>query len=158
VGSTCQRWFLPHALSLSPSLCPVGPGCRHRLPSLARRFLYLPRGPTSSAHRAVPSVRPLPLAAAWDRPVSFAFPAPRHGPKRVHSRTHAEIPGHVARPRTPSSFLSTARTRTRSPVPFRASSLSLALCPRRSTSPETHARRAGHLCNALNLGVEFFLL
>jgi hypothetical protein len=115
----------------------MGPGCWHWLPSLARPFLSLPRGPTLSSHRAIPSARPLPLAAPWDRPVSSTFPTPRRGPTRAHSRTHTEIPDHVARPRNPAPFFSIARTRTHSPVPFRASSLYLALCPRRSTSLDT---------------------
>jgi hypothetical protein len=42
----------------------------------------------------------------------------------------------------PRSFLSTARARTRSPVPFCTASPSLALCPRRSASLETRARCA----------------
>jgi hypothetical protein len=45
-------------------------------------------------------------------------------------------------PMQPSSLLSTAHTRTRSPASFHASSPSLALCSRRSTLPELHGRTA----------------
>jgi hypothetical protein len=45
-------------------------------------------------------------------------------------------------PPRPSSLMSTAHTRSLSPASFRASSLYLTLCPHRSRSPETHARRA----------------
>jgi hypothetical protein len=103
------------------------------------------RSYADNRRRVVPSARPLPLAAPWDRPVSSAFPTPMD----QHARTHARTPRSLATSpaHAPSFFLSTAHTCTRSPVPFRASSLSLALCPCRSTSPETRARRAGHLAH-----------
>jgi hypothetical protein len=47
-------------------------------------------------------------------------------------------------PMCPSSLLSSARIRTRSPAPFRASSPSLALSSRCSASPEFRAHCAGH--------------
>jgi hypothetical protein len=124
----------------SLSLCLVGPLCWLQLPSPACRFPSLPRGPVSSACRAVSPARPLRLAAPWDRPVSSAFLANRHGP----AHTHAEIPGHVACPCTPSSLLSFSHMRTRSPTSFHASSPSLMLSSRRSASPKFCARRAGH--------------
>jgi hypothetical protein len=59
---------------------------------------------------------------------------------RTSLESLATSPAHA-----PSSFFSTARARTHSPVPFRTASLSLALCPCRSASPETRAHRAGLL-------------
>jgi hypothetical protein len=146
VGSTCQRRF-PSLRALPLPLCLVGPGCRHRLPSPARSSPSLPRRPASldaelfprapalSLSRCAmgpPCQLRLPRAPSW---TSTRAPAPaRRDPRPCRSPTH------------PSSFLSTARTRTRtrSPAPFHASSPSLALFPRCSTSPVTSARRANH--------------
>jgi hypothetical protein len=106
-------------------------------------------GPPRQHAEPFPS-RPLPLAAPWDPPVSSAFPAPHCGLARAHARMPRSPTTSTAH--APSSLLSTACTRTSFSTPFCASSPSLALCPCRSASPETRARR----CNALNLGVEFF--
>jgi hypothetical protein len=139
---------------------PVSGGFLPRAPTLS---LSLPSGvrlsaPVSIAHsplfplclagslRQTPSHYPcaptLSLATPWDRPASPAFPAPVVD-QRAPSRTFVGILGHVARP-CPQLLLSTAHTRTLSPIPFRTTSLSLALYPRRSASPETRAHRAGH--------------
>jgi hypothetical protein len=61
-------------LYLPLSLCPVGPTCRHQLPSRARPTLSLFRGPRLSAPRTV-HPRPLSLAAPWASLVSSIFPA-----------------------------------------------------------------------------------
>jgi hypothetical protein len=108
----------------------------------------------------------LSLSASWARLVSALNRFPRTPvPSRCvveplcqlclpydPSWTSTRALAHVRRdprprrpPTHPSSFLSTACTRTHSLVPFHTVSLSLALCPRCSTSPETRARRAGHL-------------
>jgi hypothetical protein len=126
------------ALSLSPSLCLVGPGCRRRFPSPAHPSSLSALRARFARHRAVAPACPLSLSrCAVGPPVSSTFPAPRRGPARAHSRTS---PAHA-----PSSFLSTARAHTHFPIPFHIALPSLELCPRRSASPETHARRAGLL-------------
>jgi hypothetical protein len=85
--------FPARSLSLSSSLCSVGPGCRRWSPARPRApLLSLPRGPILSAHRVVPSTRPLPLAVPWDRPASSTFPMNHRGPAHMH----AEIPNHVS--------------------------------------------------------------
>jgi hypothetical protein len=131
------------ARSLPPSLYLVGPGCRCRFLRPHAPLPSLPCGP------ALPGVDPLPralalsLAAPWASYVSFAFPVPA-----VDQRTRTRARRQDPRPRRPpsrhSSFLSTPRTRTHSPISFHAAPLSLALCPRRSTSPETHAHLSDH--------------
>jgi hypothetical protein len=145
VGATCQRRFPPpraHSLPLSAQWGQdVAASClRPRAPSSlsASRARF-------ARHQTVALARPLSLslAAPWDPPVSSAFPAPRRGPACSFAHV-AGILGHVARPH-PNPFLSTARARTHSPIPFCIALLSLALCPRRSASPETRARRAGLL-------------
>jgi hypothetical protein len=92
-------------------------------------------------------IEPLPPC---DRPLSLrrgttllAPSSPRPRWTNTRALAHACQDLRPRRPPThPSSFLSTTRARTRSPVPFRTASPSLALCPRRSASPETLARRA----------------
>jgi hypothetical protein len=127
------------ARSLPLSLCPVGPLCRHQLPSPARPFPSLPRGPALSACRVVPRT-PAPSRCVVG-PLGQLL-LPRDPP---WTSAHACRDPHPRRlPTCPSSLLSSARTRTRSPVPHRTSSPSLSLCPRYSTSPETRARRANH--------------
>jgi hypothetical protein len=119
----------PHtrALSHSPSHYPVGSTCRRRSPPHAHR-LSLTHGPHLSAR---PLVRSTALADPWDRLVSSTLPANRRGP----TCTHAEIPGHIACPHTPFEH---RPHHTVCPASFNASSPSLALCSRRSHSPEFH--------------------
>jgi hypothetical protein len=101
-------------------------------------------GPLRQAPSGYPRAPTLPLAAPWDPPVSSAFPAPtvdQHTRTRARSPSNsATLPAHAAQ-----LLLSTARARTHFPIPFCIVSLSLALCPRCSASPETRARHAGHL-------------
>jgi hypothetical protein len=138
VGSTYQHQF-PLSRALSPSLCLVRPVCRHRLPS---------------------PPRPRSISISWARPVSIMSRS-LHAP--VLSRYDVGPPCQLRLPREPSwtsaharrepqpcrlstrpsSLLSTTRTRSLLPTSFRASSLSLALCPRCSRLPETRARCAG---------------
>jgi hypothetical protein len=131
------------ARPISPSLCPVGPGCRRRFPRSRALLLSLLCRP------AMPVVKPLPQRA---RPLSLyavglrcklRLPRARRGLARAHSRTS---PGTSATSSAHASqlFLSTARTRTHFPASFHAAPLSLALCPRRPTSLETHARHPDH--------------
>jgi hypothetical protein len=128
-----------HVRSLPVSLCPVGPLYRHQLPSPTRPFPYLPRGPVLSVSSRFPSA-PAPSRCAVGPPYQLCLP---HEP----SWTSAHAPWDP-RPRClpthPSCLLSSARTRTRSPASFHASSPSLVLSSRRSASPEFRARRAGH--------------
>jgi hypothetical protein len=143
VGATCHRQFLPRGLSLSLSL-----PSRARL-SAPVLFARVPLFPLGFAG---------PLYQTPSRcPVCSLFPSLGHGPplsvppsprpdveQRAHSRTSPESsatsPAHA-----PSSFFSTARAHTHSLVPFHTAPLPLVLCPRRSASPETHARRVGLL-------------
>jgi hypothetical protein len=132
---------LPRALTLSLSL-PSGA----RL-SAPLAFARAPLSPSASLARLVSAPSRYPHAPALSRcvvgpPISSAFPAPAVD-KRAHSHTFVGILGHVARPR-PQLFLSTAHAHTHIPVPFHVASLSLSLCRRHSTSPETRACRAGH--------------
>jgi hypothetical protein len=115
VGASCLRPRAPLPLCLAGPPCQ----CAKPLPPCAHS-LSLRRG---TALSAPPSPRP-PWTST--RALTRACRDPR--PRRL--------------PTHPSSFLSTARARTRSPVPFRTASPSLALCPRRSTSPVNRACRA----------------
>jgi hypothetical protein len=91
------------------------------LVSLLNRF---PRVPVSSCCVVGPPCQlRLPRAPPWTSMRALAHARWDPWPRR--------------RPTHPSSFL-------RNLVPFRTVSLSLALCPRCSTSPETHACRASH--------------
>jgi hypothetical protein len=138
--------FFPRALTLSLSLSlPSGARLSRRFPSPARpSSLSASRARFARRRVVAPRTLALSLSVSWAPPVSSAFPVPRRGPAPAHSHTSPESstmsPAHA-----PSSFLSTGRARTQSPVPFCTTSLSLALCPCRSTSPETHARRTGLL-------------
>jgi hypothetical protein len=130
--------FLARTLS-PPFLCPVGLAYRHRLPSpehpdsLSVPWAQLVSAPSRSLRALVSSrcaVGPpyqlrLPREPPWTSAHARREPRPRRLPMR------------------PSSLLSTARTRSLSPASFHASSLSRALCPCRSRSPETHTRRTG---------------
>jgi hypothetical protein len=99
VGSTCQR-RLPSPRALS--LCRVGPGCQCQFRLLAR-----PSPPSASQARLVsaPScyhrtpALSLSLVASWDRPASFAFPAPdvdQHAHTRARTpRSPATSPAHA---------------------------------------------------------------
>jgi hypothetical protein len=131
------------ARSLSSSLYPVGPGCRRQLPPPSRPSSLSASQARFAKHRVVAPARPLSLAASWD-PCQLHLPRAHRGPARAHSRTFAESSA-TSLAHAPSSFLSPAHARTRSPVPIHTASPSLALCPRRSASPETRAHRAGHL-------------
>ena len=112
------------ALSALLSLCLAGPPCHLAEPFPMRScFLLLRRG--------TPCQLRLPRASSWTSTRALAH-APRDPrPRRL--------------PTCPNFFFSTARTRTNCPVPFRTASLSLALCPRCSASPDIRARRVGHL-------------
>jgi hypothetical protein len=138
--------FLPRALSLSLSL-PSGTGLSAPV-SLARALFSV----SASRARFVSTLSrsphvPAPSRCAVGPPYQLRLP--RAPPwTNTHALAHARRDPQPRRPPThPSSFLSTARTRTRSPVPFHARSLPLALCPRCSTSLETRARSAGHLAH-----------
>jgi hypothetical protein len=135
---------LLRALTLSLSLpsgarlsAPVALACAFL--SLSASWAYFAR------HRTITPARPLSLLLRRGSPLS-APPSPR--PPWTSARALAHI-RQDPRPRRPpthlSSFLSTARASTHFSVPFRTASLSLALCPCRLASPETLARRAGHL-------------
>jgi hypothetical protein len=121
--------------------------------------LPLPSGARLSASVACSPARPSSVSASRARFVSamnrflHALATPRCAvgppcqfcPPREPSWTSAHArrgPQPCRLPMHPSSLLSTANTRTRSPASFRASSPSLALCSRRSASPEFRARRA----------------
>jgi hypothetical protein len=121
------------------SLFPVEPVCRHQLPSLARLFPLCLAGP--SYQHDEPFLRvPAPSLYAMGPPYQLRLPREPSWTS-VHARRDLR-PRRL--PTCPSFLLSTARTRTCSPVSFRASPLSLALCSHRSRSPETCARHAGH--------------
>jgi hypothetical protein len=97
---------LPHVLSLSPSLCLVGPGCQRQLPPPVRPSPPLPRGLALSVRPTITPARPLSLSRCVVGPLcQLHLPHARRGPARAHSRTHAEIPSHVAHPRAPAPFL-----------------------------------------------------
>jgi hypothetical protein len=135
--------FSPRLLPLP--LWPVGPLCQRRFPSPTRSSPSLPREAASSARRTISPHAPVPSRCAVGPSCQLRL-------SRAPSWTstcalaHARRDPRPRRPPThPISFLSTTHTRTRSPIPFCTASLSLALYPRRSTSPETRARRAGHL-------------
>jgi hypothetical protein len=122
---------LPRALSLSLSL-PSGAGL-----SSPVAFARAPLSPSASrAHLVSASNRYPPPPPTPTRPLSLSRCAmgppyqlrlPRARPRRP--------------PTHPSSFFSTTCARTRFPVPFCTALLSLALCPRHSTSLMTRARR-----------------
>jgi hypothetical protein len=118
VGASCPRPRAPLPL------CLVGP-------LRQRAKLFPPRARSLLLRRGTPLSAP---------------PSPRPAVDQ-HARTHARTPRSLATSpaHAPQLLFSTARTRTRSLVPFHIVSLPLALYPRRSTSPETRARRAGHL-------------
>jgi hypothetical protein len=114
--------FLAHALS-SPSLCLVGLACRRQSPSLARpcslsaSWAQLVSTPRCSLHAPV-----FPRCAVGP-PCQFRLP--REPPwTSAHAR---QEPRPHRLPTHPSSLLSTARTRSLSPDPFRVSSLFLSL-------------------------------
>jgi hypothetical protein len=131
--------------SLSPSLCPVRPGCRCQLPPPSRPFSLSALRARFARHRAVAPARPLSLSLRRGTPpISSAFPAPVVD-QRARIRAHLPESSATSPAHAPSSFFRLARARTRSPVPVRTASPSLALCPRRSASPKTRARRADHL-------------
>jgi hypothetical protein len=123
---------------LLPSLCPVGPGCRRQLPPPSRPSSLSASRAHFARHQVVAPACPLSLSLHRGTPCQLRLPRAR---TRARSpKSSAMTPAHV-----PSSFLSLALTR--SPVPFRTAPPSLALCPRRSASPETRAHRAGHLAH-----------
>jgi hypothetical protein len=136
---------LPRALTLS---LPLPSGARLSAPvALACAFLSLSASRARFArHRAVTPARllSLSLAASWAPLSALPYPRPPWTSTRVLAHVHRDPWPHHP-PTHPSSFLSTAHARTQSPIPFRTSRLSLALCPHRSASQETRARRAGHL-------------
>jgi hypothetical protein len=113
------------ARSLSPSLYPVGPGCRRRFPSPARPSSLSALRARSTRHRAIaPCARSLPRCAVGF-PCQFRLPrAPPWTSARALAHV-AGILGHVARPR-PQTLFSTARARTHFPVPFHTAPPSLA--------------------------------
>jgi hypothetical protein len=125
------------------SLCPVGPLSRHQSPSPAHPSSSLPRRACLVNSLTRFTARLLSLATPWD--ALSAPPSPRPIVDQ-HVRTRARSPGSPATSlaHAPSSLLSTACTRTRFPIPLRTVPLSLALCLRRSASPETRARRTNH--------------
>jgi hypothetical protein len=129
--------------SLSPSLCPVGPGCRCRFPSPTRPSSLSALRARSTRRRAVaPCARSLPRCVVG---LPYQFCLPRASPwtsARTRARRRNPRP---RRPPTPHPFLSTARARTHFPIPFHIALLPLALCPCRSASLVTRARRAGLL-------------
>jgi hypothetical protein len=118
--------FLPRVLTLSLSL-----PSRARL-SVPVAFALAPLFPlrlAGSLRQTSICCPHAPLSLSLSRcavgpPVSSAFPAPRRGPARAHSRTSLESsatsPAHA-----PSSFLIPACARTHFPVPFCTASLSL---------------------------------
>jgi hypothetical protein len=144
--ATPDRWdppvsgnSLPRTL-LSLARCLVVPSCR-------RRFIR-PRAPLLSAlwarfasRRVIAPARPFSLSASWASPVSSALPAPPWTSARALARRRNPRP--LRSPTRPCSFFSPARARTRtrththSPASFHVAPLSLALCPRRPTSPGT---------------------
>jgi hypothetical protein len=89
-----NRWVPPvsaRALSLPLSLCPVGPACRHQLPSHACPALSLSRGPRLSVSRTVPHVRSLSQRHGPALSASSSLQPPL-----THVCVHAERTGHVA--------------------------------------------------------------
>jgi hypothetical protein len=127
---------------LSPSLYPVGPGCRRRFLARAPFFSLCFAAPLCQSSSHYPHVPVLSLYAVGLR-CQLCVPRARRGPARAHSctspGTSATLSAHASQ-----LFLSTALTRTHFLASFHAAPLSLALCPRRSTSPETRARLLGH--------------
>ena len=96
------------ARSLSPSLYPVGPGCRRRFPSPARPSSLSALRARSTRHRAIaPCARSLPRCAVG-LPCQFRLPrAPPWTSARALAHV-AGILGHVARPRPKTLFTSPA--------------------------------------------------
>jgi hypothetical protein len=92
----------PRALSLPLSLpLPSGTGVSAPVAlDHAPPFCLCLAGPSCQRDESFSLTRPLPLATSWGHPVSSALLANCHGP----ACTHAEIPSHVACPRTPPLF------------------------------------------------------
>jgi hypothetical protein len=139
-GSRLSAPVHARTLSLPLSLCPVGPTYRRQLPLCARPTLSMSRGPRPSVPRVVHPAPFLSLSVSWASLVSSIFPATAADP---HPRARREDRPHRL-PMRHSSFLSPACTRSLSPVSFRTRSPSLALCHRRSCSPEIHVRCSSH--------------
>jgi hypothetical protein len=116
----------------------VGLVCRRRLPSPARlRSLSVLRAhPVSAMSRSLRA--PVSSRCAVGPPCQLCLP--REPPWTSAHACRESRPRRL--PSRPSSLMSTACTSSLSLASFRASSLSFALCPRRSRSPKTHARRA----------------
>jgi hypothetical protein len=143
VGTTCQRRF-PPPRSLSPFLCLVGLGCWRRFPSPVRPSSLFPLCLAGPLYQT-PSLclaRSLSLSLCRG-PLLSAPPSPRSPWTSVRALAHVHRnPWPRRSAHAPSSFLSTARACTHIPVPFHTAPPSLALCTRRSASPETRAPRA----------------
>jgi hypothetical protein len=89
------------ALSLSLSL-PSGAGL-----SAPVAFAHAPLcfvGPPHQCTKLLPLCSRSLSRCAVAPPCQLCLPRTGRGRTRAHSRTHAEIPGHVARPRTPAPF------------------------------------------------------
>jgi hypothetical protein len=141
VGSTCQRRFAsPRSLSLSPSAQwgrVVGNGCS-RLRSL---FCLCLAGPLSQHTEPFP---PRARSLSLRRGTALSAPPSPHPAMDQHARTRARTLRSLATsPAHTPQLLFEHRPHPHS-LP-RSISRKLALCQRRSTSPETRARRAGHL-------------
>jgi hypothetical protein len=147
-----DRWVPPvsggpfPAHSLFPSLFPVGPGCRHQLPSPPRPSPPLPRGPALSVRRAVTLVRPLSLSRCAVGPPLSAPPSPRPLWTSARALAHIRRDPRPLRPPTALAFFEHRPHPDSLPRPIsRSLALSLALCRHCSILSETRARRAGHL-------------
>jgi hypothetical protein len=139
---------------LSAPDCPALSSLSRSLPSGAKlsALISSPVHPSSlsalqarfTSRRAVAPTRPSSLSAPWASPVSSALPAPTVD-QRACTHARRRNPQPRCPPTRPSSFFSPTHSRTHSPASFHTAPLPLALCPRRPTSPETHARLPGHL-------------
>jgi hypothetical protein len=134
--SPVPRTLLSRSLPSGPKLSALvsSPARPSSLSALRARF---------ASHRAVAPARLLSPSLCCGPPLSVP-PTPRPPWTSAHV---ARILGHDARPCAPAPFLSPTHAHTHSLASFHAAPLSLALCPRRPTSPETRACLPGHLAH-----------
>jgi hypothetical protein len=140
--------------SLPPSICPVGPACRRRLPSPVHpRSLSISQAePVSTPSRSLRT----PVSSCCVVGPPYQIRLPREPPwTSAHTRRE---PWPRRLPTCPSSLLSTAGTRSLSPASFHASSLSLVLCPHRIPAPTVSTIEPARSCTkpprALSRGEE----
>jgi hypothetical protein len=137
---------LPLALfSLSRSL-PSGAELSAPVPfAHAPLFTLCLTGPLCQVPSRYPRALVLSLSLREGLHCQLGPPRARRGPARAHSRQSPESSATTPAPHAPAPFFSPARAHTHSPASFRTAPPSLALCSRRHTSLETHARLPSHL-------------